>query len=74
MTESAHEGTVKFYSAQKGWGFVTPSHPNEKDIFLHVSALSMAGLKEINEGQKIRYIVKPGKDGRNSATEIKLLS
>ena len=48
------EGTVKWFNATKGYGFIEPS-TGGKDVFVHVSALEAAGLKELTEGQRVAY-------------------
>lgn len=55
------EGTVKFYNAVKGFGFITPDGGGD-DIYVHVSALDAAGLKTLAEGQRIAFDVQ--KDAR----------
>ena len=49
-------GTVKWFNAQKGFGFIQPSD-GSKDVFVHISAVERAGLDALREGQKIRYEV-----------------
>ncbi len=66
-------GTVKWFNSTKGFGFVQPDNGG-KDVFLHVSALERAGLREIADGQKISYELESGRDGRTSAASIQLLS
>ena len=65
-------GTVKWYNATKGFGFVQPDGGG-KDVFLHVSALERAGLNAIADGQKITYELESGRDGRTSAGSIALV-
>jgi cold shock protein len=65
-------GTVKFFNSQKGFGFVTPESGG-KDAFVHVSALERAGINTLNEGDKISYELETGRDGKQSATNVKLL-
>lgn len=57
------KGTVKFFNADKGFGFITPENGGS-DIFLHVSALQASGLNGINEGQKISYDTEPDRRGK----------
>jgi CspA family cold shock protein len=47
-------GTVKFYNTQKGYGFIQPDD-GSKDVFVHATALERAGLRTLNEGQKVSF-------------------
>jgi CspA family cold shock protein len=47
-------GTVKFYNAQKGFGFIQPDDGG-KDVFVHATALERAGLRGLDEGQKVSF-------------------
>jgi cold shock protein len=47
-------GTVKFYNAQKGYGFIQPDD-GSKDVFVHATALERAGMSDLAEGQKVRF-------------------
>jgi CspA family cold shock protein len=49
-------GTVKFFNAQKGFGFIQPDD-GSKDVFVHISAVERAGMSTLNEGQKISFEV-----------------
>ena len=49
-----HTGTVKWFNSTKGYGFVEPNDKS-RDVFIHISALEQAGLRDLNEGQKIKY-------------------
>jgi CspA family cold shock protein len=59
----AQQGTVKFFNADKGYGFIKPDGGGS-DIFVHVTALQAAGLNGLNEGQKISFDVEPDKKGK----------
>jgi len=61
-------GTVKWFNAQKGFGFIQPDGGGN-DVFVHISAVEAAGLRGLNEGQKITYDVVTEK-GRASAGNL----
>ena len=64
-------GTVKWFNAQKGYGFIQPDS-GEKDVFVHISAVERAGLGSLREGQKISFeIERDQRSGRVSATNLK---
>ena len=63
-------GTVKWFNAQKGYGFIQPD-TGDKDVFVHISAVEAAGLRSLNEGQKVSYDVERGQQGKTSAVNIK---
>ena len=66
------EGTVKFFNATKGYGFIQPDD-GTKDAFVHISAVERSGLSTLNEGQKVSYELQTGRDGKVSAANIKAL-
>ncbi len=66
-------GTVKWYNATKGFGFIEPDGGRGKDVFVHVSAVERAGLTGLNDGQKVSFDVESGRDGRESAANLKLV-
>ena len=55
-------GTVKFFNSAKGFGFISPEGGG-KDVFVHVSAVEAAGMRSLNEGQKISFDVQPDARG-----------
>ena len=59
------DGTVKWYNARKGFGFVE-QESGEKDIFVHASAVKSAGLRRLQEGQKISFDVEDSPKGPNA--------
>ncbi len=64
-------GTVKWFNGQKGYGFIQPDD-GSKDVFVHISAVEQAGLKGLNEGQKISYeIVTDRRSGKSSAGNLR---
>ncbi len=66
-------GTVKWFNATKGFGFIQPD-AGGKDVFLHISALERAGLREIADGAKVSFELESGRDGRTSASRLALIS
>jgi len=63
-------GTVKWFNATKGYGFIQPDDGG-KDVFVHVTAVQKAGLTGLNEGKKISYELATDR-GKTSATELKV--
>ena len=63
-------GTVKWFNGQKGYGFIQPDDGG-KDVFVHISAVEQAGLRGLNEGQKITYeLAADSRTGKSSATHL----
>tara|TARA_B100000676_G_scaffold55352_1_gene54453 strand:+ start:1507 stop:1716 length:210 start_codon:yes stop_codon:yes gene_type:complete len=65
-------GTVKWFNSTKGYGFIEPEDGG-KDAFVHISAVERAGLNGLNEGQKVSYDLEPGRNGKSSAENLKLV-
>lgn len=64
-------GTVKWFNAEKGYGFIQPDEGG-KDVFVHVSAVEQAGLRNLQEGQKIDYEVVPDRrTGKSAAANLR---
>lgn len=62
-------GKVKWFNAQKGFGFIEPED-GSKDVFVHISAVERAGLKGLNEGQTVSYELERGQQGKTSAVNL----
>lgn len=65
-------GVVKFFNTTKGYGFIEPESGGQ-DAFVHISAVERAGLNTLNEGQKVSYDLEPGRNGKSSAENLKLV-
>ena len=64
-------GTVKWFNAAKGFGFIQPD-AGGPDVFVHISAVERAGIRDLDEGQKIAYeIVADKRTGKSSADNLK---
>lgn len=63
------QGTVKWFNAQKGFGFIQPDDGG-KDVFVHMSAVEAAGLRGLNEGQKVSFDVTSER-GKDAASNLK---
>jgi CspA family cold shock protein len=64
-------GTVKFFNAQKGFGFIVQDGGGP-DVFVHISAVERAGMSNLNEGQKISFdIENDPRRGKSSAANLK---
>ena len=64
-------GTVKWFNAQKGYGFIQPDD-GSKDVFVHISAVERAGLTQLNENQKVSYELERGQQGKTSAVSLQV--
>jgi CspA family cold shock protein len=63
-------GTVKWFNAQKGYGFIQPDG-GQKDVFVHISAVERSGLGSLREGQRVSFDEEPGRQGKTSAVNLK---
>jgi len=66
-------GTVKFFNAQKGYGFIAPEG-GDSDVFVHISAVEQAGLKTLHEGQRVSFdVVTDQRRGKTNAQNLKVV-
>jgi CspA family cold shock protein len=64
-------GTVKWFNGQKGFGFIQPDEGGN-DVFVHISAVERAGMRTLNEGQKISFeVVADRRSGKSSADNLR---
>ena len=64
-------GTVKWFNATKGFGFIEPE-TGGRDVFVHISAVERAGLTGLADAQKVTFDVESGRDNRESVTNLAL--
>jgi cold shock protein len=62
-------GTVKWFNATKGYGFIQPEN-GEKDVFVHISAVEQSTLGSLSEGQRVSFEVERGQQGKSSAVRL----
>jgi CspA family cold shock protein len=63
-------GTVKWFDAAKGYGFIQPDD-GSKDVFVHISAVERAGMSTLNEGQKVTFDIEADRrSGKSAATNL----
>jgi CspA family cold shock protein len=63
-------GTVKFFNTTKGYGFIQPDD-GANDVFVHISAVERAGMRTLDEGQKVSFeIVQDRRSGKNAAENL----
>jgi len=67
----AQRGTVKWFNSQKGFGFIVPDDGGN-DVFVHISAVESAGLRTLDEGQKLEFEQQENR-GRMAATNLKVV-
>ena len=63
-------GTVKFFNATKGFGFIAPQD-GSKDVFVHISAVERAGMSTLTENQQVSFDIERGNNGKSSAVNLK---
>ena len=64
-------GTVKWFYADKGFGFIAPANGG-RDVFVHVSSVERSGVGQLSDGQAVTYDIESGRDGRESAINLAL--
>jgi CspA family cold shock protein len=64
-------GTVKWFNANKGYGFIRPEDGSE-DVFVHISAVERSGLSTLSEGRVVSYELVEGRNGKMSAEHLAL--
>ena len=64
------KGTVKWFNATKGYGFIQPDD-GTADVFVHISDVQRSGLGDLAEGQKLTFDVQQGQKGKSSACNLK---
>jgi CspA family cold shock protein len=66
-------GTVKWFNAQKGFGFIQPDNGGT-DVFVHISAVERAGMSNLRDGQKLSYeVVRDRRTGKSSADQLQAI-
>ncbi|WP_136686129.1 cold-shock protein [Falsirhodobacter xinxiangensis] len=65
-------GTIKWFNTEKGYGFIQPD-AGGADVFVHISAVERAGVRELADGQKISFDLETGRNGKSSAVDLRLL-
>jgi cold shock protein len=65
------QGTVKWFNSQKGFGFIQPDD-GSKDVFVHISAVERAGMRGLNEGQKVSFDVVTER-GKSAAANLRTI-
>jgi CspA family cold shock protein len=63
-------GTVKWFNAQKGYGFIQPED-GSKDVFVHITAVERSGMGNLHEGQRVSFELERGNQGKTSAVNLR---
>lgn len=69
MSEDRHRGTVKWFNATKGFGFITPESGGD-DLFVHQTSIQAQGFRSLREGESVEYKIAKGEDGRTKAIDV----
>ena len=67
------QGTVKWFNEEKKYGFIAPDNGGP-DVFVHITQVKASGLQYLKEGAKLTYDTEPGRDGRDVAVDLRLIS
>jgi CspA family cold shock protein len=71
MSDERIQGTVKWFNASKGYGFITPDD-GSKDLFVHYSAIQTAGYATLEEGDRVEMTREEGQKGPQAANVVKI--
>lgn len=70
MSEDRKTGTVKWFNTEKGYGFIQPEDGG-KDVFVHITAVNQSGMGNLNEGQKVSFVLETNdRTQKTSATDL----
>jgi len=66
------QGRIKWFNTEKGYGFIQPDD-GSKDVFVHINSIRKSGLTEVLEGQNVTFDLEVGRNGKNSAGNLKVV-
>jgi len=70
IEDIAPEGTVKWFSEEKGYGFISPDDEGE-EVFVHYTAIEGSGFRSLEESERVSYDLTQGKEGRTRAAQVR---
>jgi CspA family cold shock protein len=71
MSSERINGTVKWFNGSKGYGFITPDGEGE-DVFVHYSAIQSEGFRNLDEGDRVEFVIEQGPKGLQATNVVKL--